>query len=442
MKQWCAGKTEKRRSPPPSTFPKVLLIALILPSALLWASCSPSVAKPSPPTTPPATDLAAHVGVVTAVDGDIQAKQAGVWVPLEAGDRVSEHDVIKTGVQSSCDIQFAKTGVLHLSSETTIALDTISLAEDRNLINVQLVVGTVTSKVAKLVGDDRYQVHTKTVVAGVRGTRFTVSQGSDETTAVAVKEGAVALYPPSFDPVALEVQASSPDQRAVVATVCEKVASQAQLVASNTKVVVTKASIAEADSRVTRVVQALQAIHPEPSSLQSSLDTLLKTIAQEAVEPPMPLDSQTQKTFQDTQNLQILDALPEKVDRLLAPEAVSPVNQEPVDINKVDSIRLSWKPVAGAKSYRVDLYGPETRKNEPLKTWTTKDTFVTITQFEQLSTGLFSWDLEASADTAQGRIASEVVTSTFEIVKGQTLKAPSIKGLRAPKLTLPANAGQ
>ena len=122
-----------------------------------------------------------------------------MWIPAEIGDLVTRANSVKTGPDSSCEIQFASTAVIRLQENTEIEIRRVSLAPDASKVGLKMVAGSVLAKVQKLSKQDSFSVATQSAVCGVRGTEFSVSTGDGTETVLAVKEGAVAVLPPSMD---------------------------------------------------------------------------------------------------------------------------------------------------------------------------------------------------------------------------------------------------
>ncbi len=141
-------------------------------------------------------------GTVTFLTGEVAVGSNGESKAIDVGDRVVEGDVVTTGADSTCEIQFGRFGSVHVSADTS--LDVSRLSRDAGVTKSELLLGagTVICKVRKLSGDDSFIIRTSTLVCGVRGTVFLVSHEEGKKTKVAVESGRVALAPGTADPAA------------------------------------------------------------------------------------------------------------------------------------------------------------------------------------------------------------------------------------------------
>jgi hypothetical protein len=131
------------------------------------------------------------------------------YVPLAEGTTLGEGDRVRTGdngfvtleLPDGSHVTVGQNGLLDIG---TLRRTTLTGAGDRML---ELHSGEVESQVTHATKkDDRFQIRSPSVVAGVRGTRFKVAYDGDaRTTAVEVLDGAVGV-----DPAALGGRASAP----------------------------------------------------------------------------------------------------------------------------------------------------------------------------------------------------------------------------------------
>jgi len=193
------------------------------------AGCGPAAPKPTPAsesqeavaTTSPGAAQPAKAqpgnaqpervldsATVVFVTGTVSYTFNGATVGVEIGDEIPVGAVVTTGTESACDLQLGSLATLRIEAETTASLSEIAVGETRRAATARLVSGSVAAKVSKLAGRDRFNVATQQTVCGVRGTEFVVNVSSSGTTKVSVREGSVALLPPSFDPVPIETKAA------------------------------------------------------------------------------------------------------------------------------------------------------------------------------------------------------------------------------------------
>ena len=185
------------------------------------ASCtSPkekAAAQAEPPATPGAhaTDQKVAAGttpilknaILTFYTGSISIIVDGASLEVELGGTVPVGARVVTGKDSQCDLQFGSLGTLRVQSETTVTLKEVAIGAERRAASTKLLVGSVAAKVSKLSVKDRFNVSTDSAVCGVRGTEFIVRTSAEGATKISVKEGSVALLPPSFDPEPIESKA-------------------------------------------------------------------------------------------------------------------------------------------------------------------------------------------------------------------------------------------
>ncbi|WP_322031400.1 FecR domain-containing protein [Paraburkholderia sp. J76] len=140
-------------------------------------------------------DLSAKV---IAANGPVQhAFRAGPLLPLAVGSTLVEGDRVQTGHDGFATLELADGSHIALPPDTAVDLATLRQtaltgATDRI---IDLHRGEVTSEVTHATKkDDRFQIRSPSVVAGVRGTQFRVSyDGGKGATAVEVLDGAVGV---------------------------------------------------------------------------------------------------------------------------------------------------------------------------------------------------------------------------------------------------------
>jgi outer membrane protein assembly factor BamB len=134
-------------------------------------------------------------GVVTYVSGDVDVNRGGGWNILDVDDMVSLDNRIRTESESFCELQFSDFGIIRVQENTELAVGDVCLVENKNRVNVNLDEGRLLCKVSKLTKGEKFQVKTRTALAGVRGTEFMVATHRDESVSLAVKEGTVTVVP-------------------------------------------------------------------------------------------------------------------------------------------------------------------------------------------------------------------------------------------------------
>ena len=229
--------------------------------ALAFAACGASKKTEAVPpvdaasSAPPATTV---VGTIDFMDGEVSVRLSGAdWRDAELGDQVSASDAVRTGPLSTCDVGFGPFGLVRLDADSTVELKTVLLSSERNVASVRLAAGSVACKVSKLAGNDRFEVRTQTAVCGVRGTEFLVKEVPGKPMKVAVREGSVAVLPPSFDADALEAAATEGSGEAMVEAVVREIVEAAPLVKANEESSVSATQMAESDKMMAEIHQVV-----------------------------------------------------------------------------------------------------------------------------------------------------------------------------------------
>lgn len=273
-------------------------------------------------------DPTLKTGVVTFVDGQVEALTGGAWVGLLEGDRLAETAQVRTGTQSSAEIQFGSLGVVRISASSRVALSAITLGSDKRSVDLELASGALTVKVAKLLGDDRFLVKTKSVACGVRGTFFGVSTDGGDDTTVGVTEGEVALVPPSYDPASV---ADAPAEAFQLARgLFRQILDASQKVGVGTEVVVRRSALEAAGQALNKVQTFLkdaadkarrgQALNPV-EGVRQAVDEFRRALPPPGSLAPKPLGEALQRVFGENPQLQLRANLPPPPPGSLLPPA-------------------------------------------------------------------------------------------------------------------------
>ncbi|SMG58853.1 FecR domain-containing protein [Paraburkholderia susongensis] len=137
---------------------------------------------------------------VVATSGPVEhAFGKSPYLPLKTGAMLAEGDRVRTGPNGFATLELPDGSHLTVAQDGELDIEklrhvTLTGAGDRVF---ELRRGEVESQVTHATRrDDRFQIRSPSVVAGVRGTRFRVDyDGSAQTTAVAVLDGAVGVDP-------------------------------------------------------------------------------------------------------------------------------------------------------------------------------------------------------------------------------------------------------
>jgi len=120
------------------------------------------------------------------------AGSQGPWAEVKQGDQVAEGSYVKTEAGSRIEITMADGSVLRLGDSTLFLLETAKAKKDKGM-SFSVILGKAWAKVKTVTGGQKFEVKTKTAVAGVRGTVFSVLAQQDAGTVVKVFEGLVAV---------------------------------------------------------------------------------------------------------------------------------------------------------------------------------------------------------------------------------------------------------
>jgi len=120
----------------------------------------------------------ATIGTVEG-DATLQKGDTGQTMPVGEGMIIGQNDSIKTGVGSKVDVIFDKDGeksVVQVYANSELKIEQLlknqTTGEKKTILD--LAVGKVLVKAAKLEGESKFEVNTPTSIVGVRGTEFEV----------------------------------------------------------------------------------------------------------------------------------------------------------------------------------------------------------------------------------------------------------------------------
>jgi len=164
----------------------VTLVLLALPSHLLMAQ-NKAVIKTKDANA-----------VVTVLAGRASVLKEGQKTPktLSPGDRLTRGDRVTTEAKSRIEIKMPDKSVVRFDEKSTFVLE--SGAYDHKTqkkdFNFNMILGKTWANVAKFAGSQgRFEITTKTAVAGVRGTDFRMDVNADNSAVLKVYEGEVAV---------------------------------------------------------------------------------------------------------------------------------------------------------------------------------------------------------------------------------------------------------
>lgn len=194
-------------------------------------------------------------GLISYYAGEVYVTDGGGERPAEIGEEVGAGATVSTMESSTCEIQFGNAAVVRLQENTVLQIDSLLSKEGDRNIKLTDKQGSVLSKVEKLAKGEKFGIKTQSMVCGVRGTQFVVTEVPEKETVLAVKEGKVAVLPSSLDTEgfeeALEVDADTAEK------VSAKVDELAPVITDNRQLVIPFNKVAEIETKAREIVQDL-----------------------------------------------------------------------------------------------------------------------------------------------------------------------------------------
>ena len=110
---------------------------------------------------------------------------------LKAGSDVNENDIIKTEKDSTIELQVGEGSLIRVKENSVLKI--VKLFKDKELeeTRINLDIGKILAKPKGLTEGSSFEIETKSITAGVRGTEFTVIKTVEGITKIAVNEGEV-----------------------------------------------------------------------------------------------------------------------------------------------------------------------------------------------------------------------------------------------------------
>jgi len=140
-----------------------------------------------------------EVGTVAAVDGTAEIGRGDSWSTAAIGAAVQQGDELRTGKPGRLRIVFQDDSVLALSEDSDVVVN--EQVFDPSAGSTNSLMGLLRGKVNAIVSDyyhragAAYEIKTKTAVAGVRGTEFSMAYDTrTEVTEVVGITGVVAVH--------------------------------------------------------------------------------------------------------------------------------------------------------------------------------------------------------------------------------------------------------
>jgi hypothetical protein len=137
-------------------------------------------------------------GTIQNITGTLDQNPARVpgWKPAHIKAKLFMNDQLRTGEESSAEVQWANGGVLRMAELSTMAVAEQPKEEKSIDPGAKVLKGRVWANMQKIANTGKkFSIESPTAVAGIRGTVFRMDVGADSSTDVLVYEGKVAVGP-------------------------------------------------------------------------------------------------------------------------------------------------------------------------------------------------------------------------------------------------------
>lgn len=132
-----------------------------------------------------------YYGEIADIKGSVWLIEDTQLIPLENGMPVRPNDKIKTGKNSSCNIELDDGTFIFVGEKTEFTVESVEITEEKNESKISLWLGKLLASISRR-RKTKFNIHTPVSVIAVRGTEFAVE--ADETkTNVGVFDGEVAV---------------------------------------------------------------------------------------------------------------------------------------------------------------------------------------------------------------------------------------------------------
>lgn len=174
------------------------IITILVACALLVVACQKkeTITHPSGSVEEATVSVSEQIpeSMMTYCSGEVHViANDGTRIAGEPGLELYPGSRIETGRDSTCSFTITNIGHFDVREGSVITLD--SFFTDQQKAALTLATGTVLSKINKLAQRDDCIVRTRTLVCGVRGTEFTVTQEAAGNVRVSVESGKVGIFP-------------------------------------------------------------------------------------------------------------------------------------------------------------------------------------------------------------------------------------------------------
>ncbi|MBN2440742.1 MAG: PEGA domain-containing protein [Spirochaetales bacterium] len=229
--------------------------------------------------------------VIIDMEGDVSIKDGNDFIDLGEDDIINESDVIKTGMDSFCELQFGETAVVRVQEDSIVAMNSILTEVGNTDITLGLSLGTILCKVEKLVENEKFEVETSGSVCGVRGTRFGIEVKESEDISLFVEEGACALVPLFIAPQTIADKLSgNPELARILNSEIDK---NIVVVTAQQEVNVKKSTLVENEKKFEQVNKALTEISQKETITEEDtniIKNLIKTASKEVLNRTSKVD--------------------------------------------------------------------------------------------------------------------------------------------------------
>ncbi len=208
--------------------------------------------------------------LVTFVSGEVYVKGTSDWEYLEIGNIVHSNETIKVSEDSLCELQFGENSVVRIQENTEIHLKDFWLEPEQTAVDIYLALGTILCKVSKLSAAESFKIRTRTAVCGVRGTEFMVSVTSSKDTVLAVKEGKVAIIPPSVESDRINEEAEIENVK--VKALVKKIEDSALVIEANQEVTIDEETAKETARIVSVMVDEVKQVDQKEELTEEELE--------------------------------------------------------------------------------------------------------------------------------------------------------------------------
>ena len=218
-------------------------------------------------------------GTCVYVEGTVTLLRAGNERPMEPGDEIVSGDIVKTGSNAICELQFGNTAKMQLQAQTVLEVTDVLLSDVSRRIAAKLEIGSILNKVQKLSGLDSYTIRTGSTVCGVRGTEFVVKVDTASNTVIAVKKGKVAALPTT---ATLDKIIQESASNAVASAALETLVASTSVIAENQEMTINSQVVAAAEIVHKEMEKAIASVPPIPFEKENQAPIIAPVLTYEA----------------------------------------------------------------------------------------------------------------------------------------------------------------